>query len=488
MVNQKSTKNTFRWTLIASALFLSACASTDYSKPALELPEATAPAPAGIDRFWRLFDDAQLNALVDEAFAHNLDLRTAVTRIEEARASLRIARSNLYPSLDASLGANRSRRSEATDLRQGPPFITTTYDLGLQAAYEVDLWGKLRSGTRAADATLLATRFDAETVRIALAAQVATTYFTLRALDAELALTRATLGTRDENLRLQRSRFAAGVASEFELKQAEAERASVAAVVPPLERALAQTESALAVLAGRSPKAVFAPAIARGTELERFAQAPEVPAGLPSDLLARRPDIRAAEASLAATDARVSEARAQYFPSLTLTASFGGESADFADLLTSPARVWSVAGSLVQPIIGAKRIAAQVDAATARREQAEAAYQQAVQAAFRDVHDALAAQRSARESFVAQEERRARLGEALKLAELRYKNGYSSYLEVLDAQRNLLAAERERLNALRDRQVALVDLYRALGGGWPIETAAQAPAAATVAGAARGAR
>jgi multidrug efflux system outer membrane protein len=450
------------------AFVLAACA-TQTKPPTFELPEQmNAPAAefAGLDRWWMLFNDAQLTALIEEALQNNLDLRAAVARIDEARATLAIARSSLFPSLDASAQAARSRRSGATPFAFGPP-ISTVYDAGLRSAYEVDLWGKLRAGRSAAEAQWYASRYSAQTVRMALAAQVASTYFNLRALDAELSVARATLATRVENLRLQRSRYSAGVANEFEVQQADAERAAVAALVPALERAVAQAESALAVLAGRSPRGVYTPVVARGAELEKVSAPPEVPSGLPSDLLARRPDLRSAEANLASADARIDEARAQYFPSLSLTASYGGESTELSDLLTAPARVWSIAGGLLQPIIGIARIGAQVDAATARREQAVIAYQQAVQSAFRDAHDALAAHRSARAVFVAQEERRAALAEALRLADLRYRNGYSSYLEVLDAQRNLLAAERERLNALRDRQTALVDLYKALGGGWP---------------------
>jgi multidrug efflux system outer membrane protein len=451
---------------LAAASLLAACATSGPSSPALDLPTATGPAPTELDRWWTLFNDARLTALIEEALANNLDLRAAVARIDEARANLRLAHSALFPSLDATAGANRSKRSAATELPQGPPFASTTYNLGLAAAYEIDLWGKLRSGRAAADADLLATRFAAQTVRIALAAQVATAYFALRALDAELALTSATLATRDENVRLQLRRREAGVASEFEFAQAEAERAAVATAVPPLERAAAQTAAALALLAGRSARAVFTPQVARGIDLDKLDPGPEVPPGLPSDLLERRPDVRRASAALVAADARLAEARAQYFPSLALTASFGGESAALSDLLASPARVWSVAAGLVQPIIGIHRVDAQVDAAAARREQAALGYQQAVQAAFRDVHDALVAHRGARAALAAQEQRRAKLAEALRLAELRHRTGYSSYLEVLDAQRGLLAAERERIAALRDRQIALVDLYKALGGGW----------------------
>ncbi|MCC6609064.1 MAG: efflux transporter outer membrane subunit [Burkholderiales bacterium] len=450
-----------------AAVVAAACTSmAEHERPELDLPAAEAKAPATLDRWWTLFGDEQLTALVEEALARNLDLRAAVARIDEARANLRIAQSSLYPSVDLTYDASRSKSSTATPFPMGPPYAATTHSVALAAAYEVDLWGRLRSGSDAAGQTLAATRYDAETVRIALAAEVATSYFTLHLADAELALSLSTLATRDDNVRLQRARHGAGLVSTFELRQAEAERASVAATVPPLSQAVDLAQAALAVLAGRAPREVYAPAIARGPALETRASVPEVPPGLPSDLLARRPDIQRAEADLASSEFRIAEARAQYFPAVVLTGSLGSESARLADLFTGPAAIWSIAGSLVQPIIAAGRITAQVDAAKARRQQAEIAYVQAVQGAFRDVHDALVAHRGARETFVAQDERRARVAETLKLAERRYRAGYSSYLEVLDAERNLFSADRERLVALRNRQTALISVYRALGGGW----------------------
>ncbi len=456
------------------AVMVSACASTDTRLPTVELPEPSATPVVDIQRWWLQFDDPQLTALVDEALAANLDLRLAISRIDEARANLRLARSNLYPSLDAEFGARRARNSQSTEFVFPGPSITTGYVGGLQAAYEVDLWGRLASGRNAVEAELLATRYSVETVRTALAAQVASTYFALRGFDAELQISRDTLGTRAENTKLQKQRFDAGLVGEYELRLSEAERLSVAAVIPALERSIAQTEAALAVLAGRTAREVYAPRVARGYELARASSGLEVPPGLPADLLARRPDIRQAEANLVAASARIDEARAQYFPSLVLTGRFGGESADLSDLFSAPARVWSIAGTLLQPIIAAGRIGAQVDGATARRNQAEIGYVQSVQAAFRDAHDALVAHRSARDVFIAQDERRTQLIDALRLADLRYQSGYSSFIDVLDNQRNLLDAERARVNALRDRQTALVDLYKALGGGWSPDTFAQA--------------
>jgi multidrug efflux system outer membrane protein len=452
---------------LSLAIAVAGCATTQTEPPKLDLPAATeTKAPVALDSWWTLFGDAALTGLVDEALANNLDLRAAVARIDLARANLLLATSYLYPSVDLNANPSRAKRSAATSFPQGPPFISTTHTVGLSAAYEVDLWGKLRSGQSAAESTLLASQYDAQTVRTTLAAQVANTYFTLTAADAELALSRRTLETRDASVRLQQARRKAGLVSALDVKQAEAARASVAASIPPLQKAIALLQSSLAVLTGRSPRDVYTPTVKRGREIESYANAPDVPPGLPSDLLARRPDIRQAEANLAAADFRVSEARARYFPSLVLTGAYGSESATLANLFTGPAGIWSIAATLVQPIIGLKSIEAQVEAATARRNLAEIGYVQAVQSAFRDVHDALVSHTGARDSYLAQEERRAQLADALKLSDRRYRAGYTGYLDVLAAQRDLLEAEREQLIALRNQQTALVDLYRALGGGW----------------------
>lgn len=453
-----------RLALAATAAALAGCAVAPLAPPTLELPALTAPPPR-IERWWELFGDPALAALVDEALAANLDLRVAVARIDEARATLRLAGSALAPSLDLAAGIDRNRVSNANTRSLPPPLASTVQRAGLQAAYELDLWGRLGAARDAAAATLLASAYAAQTVRIGLAAEVAGSYFGLRALDEELALTRATLATREENVALLRKRRDAGLASDYELSLAEAERAGVAAALPVLERARAGTESALALLAGRSARAVFTPQVARAQAAADTA-VPEVPAGLPSDLLARRPDIRRAAAELAAAEARIGEARAGFYPRLTLTAAYGGESAELADLLSAPARVWGLAGLLLQPLVGLERSRAGVEAATARRELALAAYQRVVQAAFRDVHDALAGHAAARDAHAIQGERRRLLAEALRLAVLRHANGHSTYLEVLDAQRGLLDAERGEVAALRDRRSALVDLYKALGGGW----------------------
>ena len=459
--------------VVILAAVLAACQSVDTKLPAVELPQATVESVPGIDRWWTQFDDPRLTALIDEALAANLDLGIAVQRIAEARANLGIARSYLYPSVDAYATADRTRLSAASNGELVGPLVGNRFGVGVQASYEVDLAGRVAAGVRAAQSTLLAIRYNTEAVRAVLSAQVASTYFTLLSLDAELKISRDTLGIRDESVKLQQQRYDAGLIGEYDLKLAQADRASVAASIPPLERARAQTEAALAVLLGRSARGVFTPVIARATSLEA-AVVPEVPAGLPSDILARRPDIRQAEAQLAAGNARIDEARAQYFPSLILTGYYGSESADLANLFSGPALVWSIAARALQPLFSGGRITSQVDAAKAREQQLELQYVRSVQSAFRDAHDALIAASSARQSLVAQTERRDLYSQALSLADLRYRSGYVSYIDVLDTQRNLLEAERQRVLALRERQLALVDLYKAIGGGWSPEQFAQA--------------
>ena len=326
----------------------------------------------------------------------------------------------------------------------------------------------------AAQQDLLASQYARDTVRIAVASETARNYFSLRDVDAQLSVLRETLVTRNETVRLQADRYQAGVIGELDLRQSEAERAAVTADIATAERAARTFEAALAVLAGRSPRGVFATDIARAETTPRSVEkVPDVPAGLPSDLLAQRPDIRAAEARLAAADYHINEARAQYFPAISLTGNFGGASAALGDLLIAPGRVWSIAAALTQPIFRAGQINALVETAQARREQALIGYQQSVQTAFREAHDAFAAQRSSREALAALTERRDRLAQALELARLRYDAGYSPFLEVLDAQRNLLAAERARIDAARDLRLAVVDVYRALGGGWRADAIAQ---------------
>jgi multidrug efflux system outer membrane protein len=349
--------------------------------------------------------------------------------------------------------------------------IGSDYRVALNASYEIDLWGKFRTATRAAQSDLLATQYARETVRIAVAAEVARTYFSLLAADAQLSLLNNTLAAREETVALQRDRYQAGVIGDYDFKQAEAERAAVASDIALVQRLDAQNESALTVLLGRSPRAVFEPQVTRDVDTVRLLAVPAIPAGLPSDLLERRPDIRQVEAQLAAASMRIDVARADYYPSLSLTGTYGTESGQLKNLFTGPALIWGIAGSLVQQVVGLKAIEANVDAQTARREALLVNYRQAVQVAFRETHDTLVANRTTRDALVAQAERRTKVAEALALAGLRYTSGYSPYLEVLDAQRQLLQAQTLQILAARDVRLAVVDLAKALGGGWEYRTA-----------------
>jgi multidrug efflux system outer membrane protein len=459
---------------IATAFAIAGCQTSPTAPPALELPAPTIDRPANLERWWTMFGDPVLTQLVDEALAANLDLQAAIARVDLARANVLLARSEQFPSVSLAVGASRSRISTVGSQPLPPDFNPTSsfYSVGVQAAYEVDLWGKYRNATRAAQQTLLATEFARETVRTAIAAEVARTYFALIAADAELELLRDTLASRNESVGLQRDRFEGGVVGELDLRQAEAERASVVANIATTERAIGLLEAALAALVGRSPRDVFTPAIPREGASRTLTSVPDIPAGLPSGLLERRPDVRLREAEIAAASLRIDVARADYFPQVSLTGFLGSESAALSNLFSGPAAVWSLGAALAQPLLNLKGIEANVQAQTVRREQSVIDYRQTVQTAFRETHDALVANRTFREALAAQRARRDHLAKTLELADLRYRSGYSPYLEVLDAQRQMLQAQTLEIVAARDARIAIVDLAKAMGGGWQPESVA----------------
>lgn len=451
---------------------LAACSSTPPAPPPVDTPAGNADVRIS-PRWWSAFDDPALDALVEEALSANLDLALATARVDEARAQLGFARSFLFPEISLGAGGGRQQISGTA----GPPpqpgnaSAYNSFGVGLNAAYEVDLWGRVSNLRNAAGQSLAASEFDRDAIRLTIAAEVARAYFSLVSADAELAVLTHTLATRDEAVQLQRERYDAGLSSEFELRSAEAERATVVADIAAATRVQKTIAAALATLLGRSPSAVYVPAIERSKVERAAATVPSVPSGLPSDLLAQRPDIRRQEAQLAAAQYRVDAARAQFFPSIVLTGAYGSESAALGSLFSGPAAVWALAAGLTQPIFAGGRIVAQVDEAKARREQATVVYLQTVQTAFREAHDAFVAYGTARDGFAAQTERRDRLAEALALAQLRYQSGYSPYLEVLDAQRGLLRAETDRIVAARSLRSAIIDINKSLGGGWqPVST------------------
>jgi outer membrane protein, multidrug efflux system len=451
-------------------LVLAGCSlEPKYEKPAVELPQTwkeTAPRFAEDGRWWRIYQDQDLDKVLDEALAGNSDLLIAAARVDEARAVLGEANSFFWPRVDAVAGASRQQISTRTATSfPGIPREYSNHRATLNVSYELDLFGRLRSGANAARAELQASEASREAVRLALAAQVAKSYFALRSLDEQVFLTRKTVSLREEALGLQRRRLQGGVISEFELRQLEAEAAVVRAQLPPLEREREREEVALSVLLGRSPREVFEGTVKVKQAAEEMPGPPAIPSGLPSELLLHRPDIVEAERVLYAANARIGVARAEMFPSISLTAFLGSESAALSNLFAGgAAATWQVAGAITQPIFAGGRLKARTEQAEARERAAVEQYRQAIRAAFGEVRTALIAQSRARESYDAESARANALGETLRLARLRYQNGVASQLDVLDAERGLLAAQIARIEALRAHRAAVADLFRALGG------------------------
>jgi len=459
------------WFSIGLAM-LAGCSTQQpaYQPPEVELPAAwkeVAPAPrfAEDGRWWRVFQDSSLDVLIEESFSRNEDLVVAAARVDEARAILGEVRSGLQPSVDARAGASRQRNSQRTATSfPGVSREYSSYRATLEVSYELDLFGRIRAGAEAARAELAASEAAREAVRLALAAEIAKSYFALRSLDEQVDLTKKTIALREESLALQRRRLQGGLISEYDLRQLEAEAAALRAQLPPLERELEREEAALAVLLGRSPKQILETGIARTAAFEEAPDATVLPSGLPSELLLRRPDLVDAERRLAAANARIAAARAEMFPSIALTGALGSESASLSNLFAGGSGLWMLAAAVTQPIFAGGRLEARTDAARARERAALAQYQKAIQSAFSEVRTALAAQRRSRESFEAESTRASALADTLRLARLRYDNGIASQLDVLDAERGLLAARFARIEALRSQRSAVADLFRALGG------------------------
>jgi multidrug efflux system outer membrane protein len=439
----------------------------DYRRPPVPAPDAWRdgqskedPASLADLAWWELFEDEELRGLVRAALEANKDLRVAVARVDQARAQIGVTRAAQFPQVDAGASATTNRFSD-TGQFQGfggeTGLLSTTADL----TFEIDIWGRLRRASEAARAELLASEAARRAVVMTLVSDVAGAYLRLRQLDLELETTRRNVTSRQGSLRIVRDRLEAGLTSALDLRQAEAELAGTAAQIPDLERQIAQTEHQLNILLGRNPGG-----IKRGRPLTGQTSPPAVPAGLPSALLERRPDIRQAEAGLVSANARIGVAKAAFFPQISLTGFFGVESAALSDLFTAPSRIWQFGPTVTVPIFNAGRNRANLELAEARQREALIRYEQAIQQAFREVEDALIAHRKAREALAEQGAAVRASREALGIAEWRYTSGLTSYLNVLEAQRTLLASEIAESRALLSQLVAVVQLYRALGGGW----------------------
>ncbi|MBU0588439.1 MAG: efflux transporter outer membrane subunit [Gammaproteobacteria bacterium] len=460
--------------LLAASL-LSACASVtsgpDYQRPPLEVPATLAVSGTAqqLDwlTWWKGFQDPVLDALLQEAASNSQDLALATARMAEARATLNQNQANFYPTVDLNASTTRRRSSEnSATFSPGSDPLSSDRQLGLSASYEIDFWGKYARADEAARARLMAQAASRGTVLTTLYANVAQSYFALRALDAQVTLAEQTLATRQETLRLQKRRFEGGVIGELDLHQAESEAASVEASLQATRQNRSNTESALATLLGRKPTDIMHPVLARGAEVSALYAHQAIPSNLPSDVLNRRPDVISAEQNLVAAHADIGQARAAYFPKLSLTAGLGKQSKDLSTLFDPASLFWNMVGNLTQPVFRAGAIDAVVAAANARQQQALAQYTQTVQNAFRDVHDALNNIAAGREITTTSTRRLEALRNTLRLSDLRYRNGYSSYLEVLNAQRDLAQAESGLIDIQRSQLNAVVSLYKALGGGW----------------------
>jgi len=464
------------WALLLVALLVPGClVGPDYRRPDVEVPAEWRTGPGGPtslgeQAWWEVFNDPTLQEMIRNALVANRDVQVAVARVFEARARLGIARAALFPQLGAGASyANTRPYSENSFFVRSFPSTPSgpivpegdDYRASVDLTFELDLWGRLRRATEAARAELLADEDNWRAILTTLVADVARTYFDLLELDRELEIARRTLATREASLDLQRRRAAQGLATQLDVHRADAEVAVAAATARDVERRIAQTENGLNVLLGHNPGPVR-----RGAPLDAQRLPPEIPAGLPSALLERRPDIRQAEGRLVAANARIGEAKAAFFPRISLTGMFGVESVSLSDLFTGGSKVWSAGPTMTVPIFTAGRISNTVKAREAQERQTIAQYLQTIQQAFREVDDALISHRQLRGIRADRERRVTALSQAVVLANLRYERGLATYLDVLDAQRQLFQAELELTSTTRDQLTAVVQVYKALGGGW----------------------
>jgi multidrug efflux system outer membrane protein len=456
--------------LVSAALLLSGCTvGPNYKRPVVAVPPTyrgavpdetaqTDTAALG-DQKWRdIFQDEQLRALIRIALQQNYDVRIAASRVLEANAQLGITRADQFPTLSAGAGIGDVRTAQAKFL---PKFETSIGQVNLSAAWELDFWGKFRRATEAARANLLASKWARQEVVSTLVANVADAYFQLRALDLQLEISKRTLDSRQESLHLTRILANGGATSLLDVRQAEQLVFTAGAEIPALEQQIEQQENFLSILLGQNPGD-----IPRGQTLTEQRQPPQVPPGLPSSLLERRPDIRQAEEQLVAANAEIGVARASYFPDISLSGSGGFQSSALTNLFSGPAGAWSFGASLAQPIFTGGRLRSGVRLAEAQQQTATLFYQQSIQEAFRSVSDALVAYRKTREFRAQQELLFESAKDAARLSQMRYTGGATGYLEVLTNETNAFSAELGLVQARLNELLALVQLYEALGGGW----------------------
>lgn len=460
-----------QWTLTGLAILGGCAVGPDYERPAQVAPARYKAEELGswkegkpLDHlpkgaWWEVFGDKTLNELEVRATEASYEVRAAVARVDQARATARVARSELMPTLDANPGWRRERFSP----NQVPNFgdiTANTFRTPLDLSYEVDLWGRVRRGFESARAEAGASVAAYHNILLTLQSDIAQNFFALRALDAEIAAVAATVGLRQEQVQLVRSRFEGGIGNELDVARAETELATTEAEAASLRRRRAELENAIAILIGANPSTFRLP------EAKWNAEPPAIPAGLPGELLERRPDVAEAERQLAAANARIGVAKAAFFPVLTLTGSGGFVSGELDTLFKWDSRVWSIGPSLSLPIFAGGRNRADYERSQAGFDEALARYRQQVLVAFGDVENSLSAIRYLIDQADAQQRAVANARRAAELATERYRAGLVSYLEVVDASREALQADRANAQLAGQRQIAAVQLIKALGGGW----------------------
>jgi multidrug efflux system outer membrane protein len=457
-----------RLIVLAAVLLLSSCMfGPDYHRPKLDVPqsfrfeEAAARDTANTD-WWKALQDPVLGALIDEALANNLTVKIAAANIEQAAGVLTQIRAPLFPQVQYSGSATRERLSGIS----GSPLAAVvqnprnSFQLLAGASWEIDLWGRIRRLTEAAQAQLMATLEGRRGVILSLVASVANSYIQLRGLDAQIEIARRTLAAYGESVKLFELQFEHGQVSQMTVEQARSQYQTAAAAIPQIESQITQTENSLSILLGRNPGA-----IARGNPILDLAL-PDVPAGLPSQLMERRPDLAQAEENLVAANAQIGAAKALYFPNISLTGALGTQSDELSNLFKGPARMWNYSGSFVGPIFTAGAISGQIKQAEAAQQAALLSYKNAILSAFSDVENALVSRQKLSEQLQAQQGLVASLREYARLAWMQYNGGYTPYLTVLNAESQLFPAE---LNYAQTRTLLLtayVNIYKAMGGGW----------------------
>jgi multidrug efflux system outer membrane protein len=439
----------------------------DYERPVTEVPaQWRIDYPKAVDvantKWWEQFGDPVLNQLIEDALRENRDVRAAAARVDQFIGALTTTRSQFYPQIGYSFDASRNRSTERGPNPVADPYYNL-YQGALSAAWQIDLFGRIRRQSEAAQAQVYASEQGRRGVILSLVTSVAASYVALRALDRQLEISRATAENYAGTQKIFDLRFKGGVVSQVELSQVESQYQQALAAIPQIEQQIAAQENLLSILLGRNPGPT-----PRGKTIDELI-APGIPGDLPSTLLERRPDILEAEQTLVAANANIGVAKSLYFPDISLTGLFGSISTEFGDFLSGPAEAWTLAGALTGPIFTFGGIKGRVQSAEALQREALAFYEQTILNAFREANDALVGSIKKREEAEAQAKRVVALREYARLARLKFDNGYASYLEVLYADNELFGAELAAVRSQAERYTQLVDVYKAMGGGWVSE-------------------